>query len=167
MLACGAVRAAGNAAPEARLHAVYAQVEQLVREYAPDVLALESVFAALNVRTALRLAEVRGVVMLAAAQSGIAVHDYSPREVKLSITGYGHAGKHQMQQMVRAQLGLAQAPKPADAADALAVALCHIHRMRAEARLRAATGGAAPPGSDAARQRAGSRIRAMRIRIKR
>ena len=86
----------------------------------------EAVFAALNVRTALRLAEVRGVVLLAAAQHNVAVHSYSPREVKSSVAGYGHADKRQMQEMVRALLTMAQIPEPSDAADALAVALCHL-----------------------------------------
>lgn len=106
----------------------------LMDEYAPDALAVESVFAALNVRTALRLAEVRGVVLLAAAQRGIAVHCYSPREVKASVAGYGHADKRQMQLMVRALLAMSETPEPSDAADALAVALCHLQSEQARQR---------------------------------
>ncbi|MCL6565815.1 MAG: crossover junction endodeoxyribonuclease RuvC [Acidobacteriia bacterium] len=128
-----------------QLQAIHALVTRLVKRYAPDVVALESVFAALNLRTALRLAEVRGVVLLAAAQCGVPVHSYSPREVKYSVTGYGHASKQQVQQMVRAQLGLAQPPQPADAADALAVALCHIYLCQARLRLRSATRRATEP----------------------
>lgn len=90
------------------------------------MLAVESVFTALNMKTALRLAEVRGVVLLAAAQHGIAVYSYSPRQVKASVAGYGHAEKRQMQLMVRALLSMSETPEPADAADALAVALCHL-----------------------------------------
>jgi crossover junction endodeoxyribonuclease RuvC len=100
-------------------------------------VAVESVFTALNRKTALRLAEVRGVVLLAAAQKGVPVRSYSPREIKAHVSGYGNAGKEQMQQMVRALLGLAETPEPADAADALAVALCHIQAAQAEARLAA------------------------------
>jgi crossover junction endodeoxyribonuclease RuvC len=98
------------------------------------VLAVESIFSALNVRTALRLAEVRGVVLLAAAQNGVEVHSYSPREVKASVAGYGHADKRQIQLMVRALLSLSELPEPADAADALAVALCHIQADQARVR---------------------------------
>jgi Holliday junction resolvasome RuvABC endonuclease subunit len=98
----------------------------LMQEYKPDAVAVEAVFAALNVRTALRLAEVRGVVLLAAAQHNIVVHSYSPREVKSSVAGYGHADKRQVQEMVRALLTMEEIPEPSDAADALAVALCHL-----------------------------------------
>ncbi len=114
-------------------------------------------FTALNIKTALRLAEVRGVVLLAAAQAGIPSFSYSPREVKASVAGYGHAGKEQVQQMVRALLGLSETPEPADAADALAVALCHVQMAESKA-------GAAKPAKVAPRQllavRAGGRNRA-------
>jgi crossover junction endodeoxyribonuclease RuvC len=103
-------------------------------EFSPDVLAVESVFTALNMRTALRLAEVRGVVLLAAAQRGVAVHSYSPREVKASVAGYGQADKRQMQLMVRALLQMTETPEPSDAADALAVALCHLQVEQARQR---------------------------------
>lgn len=116
------------------LQDVHALLCGLLDEYAPDALAVESVFAALNMRTALRLAEVRGVVLLAAAQRGIAVHSYSPREVKASVAGYGHADKRQMQLMVRALLAMEETPEPSDAADALAVALCHLQAEQARRR---------------------------------
>jgi crossover junction endodeoxyribonuclease RuvC len=108
------------------LHDVHALLCQLIEEFHPDAMAVESVFTALNMRTALRLAEVRGVVLLAAEQHGVAVCSYSPREVKACVAGYGHADKKQMQLMVRALLKMAETPEPSDAADALAVALCHI-----------------------------------------
>ena len=108
-------------------------------EFTPDAVAVESVFTALNIRTALKLAEVRGVVLLAAAQASIPAHSYSPREVKSSVAGYGAASKQQMQQMVSSALGLTEVPEPADAADALAVALCHAHLARAHERMDAAT----------------------------
>jgi crossover junction endodeoxyribonuclease RuvC len=108
------------------LQEVHALLCRLMDEFSPDALAVESVFTALNMRTALRLAEVRGVVLLAAAQRGVAVHSYSPREVKASVAGYGQADKKQMQLMVRALLQMTEIPEPADAADALAVALCHL-----------------------------------------
>ena len=110
----------------AALQDVHELLSRLIEEYEPDAMAIEAVFAALNVRTALRLAEVRGVVLLAAAQHNIAVHSYSPREVKSSVAGYGHADKRQVQEMVRALLTMQEIPEPSDAADALAVALCHL-----------------------------------------
>jgi len=110
----------------AALQAVHTLVCELLREFSPDALAVESIFSALNVRTALRLAEVRGVVLLAAAQHDVEVHSYAPRQIKASVAGYGHADKRQLQRMVGSVLGLAEIPEPADAADALAVALCHL-----------------------------------------
>ncbi|HXM98001.1 MAG TPA: crossover junction endodeoxyribonuclease RuvC [Candidatus Dormibacteraeota bacterium] len=110
----------------AALQDVHDLLCKLIEEFAPDAMAVENIFTALNMRTALRLAEVRGVVLLAASQRCIAVHSYSPREVKASVAGYGHADKKQMQMMVRALLSMSETPEPADAADALAVALCHV-----------------------------------------
>jgi crossover junction endodeoxyribonuclease RuvC len=107
----------------------------LIAEFQPHGMAVESVFTALNIKTALRLAEVRGVVLLAAAQQGIPVSSYSPREIKASVAGYGNAAKDQMQLMVRALLGMSETPEPADAADALAVALCHVQAEQFRARL--------------------------------
>jgi len=132
----GAIPAARKAAGDvpARLKQIHICIAQLIEEFSPDGLALESVFSALNVKTALRLAEVRGVILLAAAERGLPVHSYSPREVKAAVTGHGHAEKSQIQQMVRALLSLKELPQPADAADALAVALCHIQTARNEAR---------------------------------
>lgn len=108
------------------LQDVHALLCRLIEEFHPHAMAVESVFTALNMRTALRLAEVRGVVLLAAEQHGVEVRSYSPREVKACVAGYGHADKKQMQLMVRALLNMDETPEPSDAADALAVALCHI-----------------------------------------
>jgi crossover junction endodeoxyribonuclease RuvC len=141
-LGYGALRPRTRGSFPARLCEIHALLARLVREYAPDAVAVEAVFSALNVKTALKLAEVRGVVLLAAAESGLPVHSYSPREVKACVAGYGHAAKAQVQQMVRASLGLRELPEPSDAADALAVALCHIHAARARARIAAATSSA-------------------------
>jgi crossover junction endodeoxyribonuclease RuvC len=120
--------------PGAALQDVHGLLCNLITEFAPQALAVESVFSALNVRTALRLAEVRGVVLLAAAQHSVEVYSYSPREVKASISGYGHADKRQMQLMVRGLLAMTETPEPPDAADALAVALCHLQREQARLR---------------------------------
>jgi crossover junction endodeoxyribonuclease RuvC len=156
MLRFGALRALAGSRPDdfpARLREIHKLVAQLIAEFSPDGVAVESVFTALNMRTALKLAEVRGVVLLAAAQGNVPVHSYSPREVKASVVGYGHASKQQMQVMVRALLGMTEVPEPSDAADALAIALCHIHAAQARVRLAAATAPAGPPciGGPAAR----------------
>ncbi|MGC1415909.1 MAG: crossover junction endodeoxyribonuclease RuvC [Candidatus Acidiferrum sp.] len=137
MLHYGALKVAAKRQREclgAVLQDVHTLLCDLMDEFSPDALAVESVFTALNMRTALRLAEVRGVVLLAAAQRGVAVHSYSPREVKASIAGYGHADKRQMQLMVRALLAMTETPEPSDAADALAVALCHLQAENARSR---------------------------------
>lgn len=118
----------------AALQEVHELLCRLIGEFAPTVIAVESIFSALNVRTALRLAEVRGVVLLAAAQHGLAVHSYAPRQVKASIAGHGHADKRQIQIMVRAILAMSTTPEPPDAADALAVALCHLQTEQARRR---------------------------------
>jgi crossover junction endodeoxyribonuclease RuvC len=118
-------------------------VGSLIHEFQPHGVAVESVFTALNMKTALSLAEVRGVVLLAAAEAGIPSFSYTPREVKATVAGYGHADKQQVQQMVRAMLRLSETPEPPDAADALAVALCHIQVAEAEARMAAGFGRAA------------------------
>jgi crossover junction endodeoxyribonuclease RuvC len=134
----------------AALQDVHALLSRLMEEYKPDAMAVEAVFAALNVRTALRLAEVRGVVLLAAAQHNIVVHSYSPREVKSSVAGYGHADKRQVQEMVRALLTMQEIPEPSDAADALAVALCHLQAEQTRRRF------SLPPASNHRRLARGS-----------
>src|ERR1700681_3067266 len=137
MLHYGALKVAPRRQKErlgAVLHDVHALLCRLTDEFSPDALAVESVFTALHMRTALRLAEVRGVVLLAAAQRGVAVPSYSPREVKASVAGYGQADKKQMQLMVRALLQMNETPEPSDAADALAVALCHVQTEQARRR---------------------------------
>jgi crossover junction endodeoxyribonuclease RuvC len=118
----------------AALQDIHELICELIRKFSPTALAIESVFTALNMRTALRLAEVRGVVLLAASQHALAVHSYSPREVKACVAGYGQADKRQMQLMVRALLSMTETPEPADAADALAVALCHLQGEQARLR---------------------------------
>jgi crossover junction endodeoxyribonuclease RuvC len=137
MLHYGALRVPAARQKEssgAALQDIHELMCQLIREFAPTALAVESVFTALNMRTALRLAEVRGVVLLAASQHGLTAHSYSPREVKACVAGYGHADKRQMQLMVRALLSMAETPEPADAADALAIALCHLQAEQARLR---------------------------------
>jgi crossover junction endodeoxyribonuclease RuvC len=150
------------------LHDVHELLSALIREFKPQIMAVESVFTALNMRTALRLAEVRGVVLLAAEQAGLTVRSYSPREVKASVAGYGHADKRQIQEMVRAQLGMKELPEPSDAADALAVALCHLQTDRLERRFGLQTTHSARSGKRGTphpldRPASSTTIRAMRI----
>jgi crossover junction endodeoxyribonuclease RuvC len=135
MLRLGALRPAKPLAAHLHLCHIYRLISELIQEFEPRAVAIESVFAALNIKAALRLAEVRGVVLLAAAQGDVPSFSYSPREVKATVAGYGHAGKEQVQQMVRALLGMTETPEPADAADALAVALCHIQIAEGRDRL--------------------------------
>lgn len=137
MVYYGALRpsAAGRKeGPGAGLREVYDRLAGILENFSPDAMALESVFTALNMKTALRLAEVRGVALLAAAQRGVPVRSYSPREVKSCVAGYGQASKEQMQIMIRAVLGMNETPEPSDAADALAVAVCHVHAENARTR---------------------------------
>lgn len=137
MLHYGALKVSAKKNKEgagAALQEVHALLCGLIQEFAPDVMAVESIFSALNVRTALRLAEVRGVVLLAAAQHRVEVHSYAPREIKATIAGHGQADKRQMQIMVRAILSMSATPEPPDAADALAVALCHLQTEQARRR---------------------------------
>src|SRR5258708_16263262 len=137
MLHYGALKVAAKRQKEcagAALQDVHARVCGLIEEYSPDAMAVENVFTALNMRTALRLAEMRGVILLAAAQHGVVVYSYAPREVKASVAGHGHADKRQMQLMVRALLSMDETPEPSDAADALAVALFHCQNEKARQR---------------------------------
>ncbi|MGA7521481.1 MAG: crossover junction endodeoxyribonuclease RuvC [Acidobacteriaceae bacterium] len=113
-----------------RLAFIYGQIVAILERYRPDVVAVEEVFYSVNAKSAIKLGHVRGVVLLAAATTGIAVAEYAPLTIKATVTGYGLAAKHQVQFMVARLLTLPQAPEPADAADALAIAICHIHHAQ-------------------------------------
>ncbi|HIE38515.1 MAG TPA: crossover junction endodeoxyribonuclease RuvC [Anaerolineae bacterium] len=123
---------AGQPLPE-RLQTIYREIVRLVREWEPDEAAVEELYFSANVRTAMSVGQARGVVLLALADAGLAVAEYSPLAVKQALTGYGRADKRQMQGMVRMLLGLPEVPRPDDAADALAVAVCHLHSARIRA----------------------------------
>jgi crossover junction endodeoxyribonuclease RuvC len=125
-IAFGALATAATAPMPVRLEALYDQLTWLLHEHRPNVLAIEQLFFARNVTTAIAVGQARGVVLLAAAKSGVDVVEYSPSEIKHAVVGYGKAEKSQIQEMVRLILGLAEPPRPDDAADALAVALCHV-----------------------------------------
>lgn len=115
----------------ARLLLIHEALTDLIETYRPEAVGVERLFFNKNVRTALSVGQARGVILLAAAQHGIAVHEYTPNEVKVAVTGYGRAPKDQVQRMVQLVLGLPSLPHPDDAADALAVAICLAHAYRA------------------------------------
>lgn len=129
-LAFGAIRTRPDRPLAARLQLIYRAVRRLARKWQPTAAAVEELFFGSNVRTALSVGQARGVVLLALADAGLEVIEYTPLMVKQAVTGYGGADKVQMQEMVRLLLGLAEPPCPDDAADALAVAICHLHSSR-------------------------------------
>ena len=127
MVACGVITTpAGVPLPE-RLLAIHRQLSDLIRAYQPEAVAVEELFFSKNVRTAMSVGHARGVILLAVAQAGLPIYEYKPSEVKLAVAGYGAAAKEQMQEMVRLLLDLDKAPTPDDAADAVAIAVCHLH----------------------------------------
>ena len=129
LVACGAIVAPpGDTFPN-RLARIHGELLALLTSCRPDCVAIENLFHAANIRSALKLGHARGVAMLAAVEAGCEVVEYTPAEIKRAIVGYGRAEKQQVAQMVKLLLGLRAAPSPHDAADALAVAICHLHSM--------------------------------------
>lgn len=126
-LTTGAIRLAPKEALELRLKKVFDGLSALIIEFQPEVVAIEDVFYSVNAKSALKLGHVRGVAMMAAAQHGLSVVAYAPLAIKSAVVGYGRAEKSQVQVMVARLLHLETIPQPADAADALAIAICHIH----------------------------------------
>ena len=120
-----------------RLAALDSDLRELLADLRPDVVAVERLFFQTNVRTAMSVGQASGLVLAAASQAGCVVTQYTPNQVKQAVAGYGSAGKDQVQRMVQSLLGLAELPKPADAADALALALCHVAVAPLQARLEA------------------------------
>jgi crossover junction endodeoxyribonuclease RuvC len=139
-LTCGAIKLSTRDPLPMRLATIFNRLGTLIREHQPDNVAIEDVFYALNVKSALKLGQVRGVAMLAASTAGLDVSEYAPLTIKSAVVGYGKAEKQQVQHMVTRLLNLAEVPQPPDAADALAIAICHLHtaatleRQRAVAR---------------------------------
>lgn len=111
----------------ARLSEIYQDVTTVIKKYRPDAVAVEELFFNTNVKTAIQVGHARGVILLAAANCGYAPFEYTPLQVKQAVVGYGRAEKRQVMEMTRILLGLSKIPKPDDAADALAIAVCHAH----------------------------------------
>jgi crossover junction endodeoxyribonuclease RuvC len=126
-IAAGAIKLNKKQSTPQRLHQVYAELLSLLETYAPDTVAIEDVFFAANAKSALKLGHVRGVAMLAAATCNLPVAEYAPLSIKSAVVGYGLAAKEQVQFMVARLLDLEHAPESPDAADALAIAICHVH----------------------------------------
>ncbi|MGC9158795.1 MAG: crossover junction endodeoxyribonuclease RuvC [Terracidiphilus sp.] len=127
MRAMGAIRLKKSLSAPLRLEQVFRELTAELDRWRPETVAIEEVFYSVNAKSALKLGQVRGVALLAAAVSGLPVAEYAPLKIKSSVVGYGLAKKEQVQFMVARLLGLAEVPEPADAADALALAICHIH----------------------------------------
>jgi crossover junction endodeoxyribonuclease RuvC len=127
LVICGSLSAPARSLFPDKLKHIHAGLVALLARHRPDCVAVEDIFHARNVRSALKLGHARGVVLLAAAEAGLPIVEYAPAEIKRAVVGYGRAEKHQVQQMVRLLLGLDEIPSPHDVADALAVAICHLH----------------------------------------
>ena len=125
LLRCGAITTPAGMDFSARLEIIYEDMKQLLQVAQPDVVAIEELFFGQNVTTGIGVAQSRGVILLAIRQAGLEVYQYKPMQVKQAVVGYGNATKHQVQDMTKRLLGLSAMPKPDDAADAIAIALCH------------------------------------------
>ena len=124
---CGAIKLSPRHPMPQRLAQIFGTLQAIIREHQPDHVAIEDIFYALNVKSALKLGQVRGVAMLAASSAGLPVAEYAPLSIKSAVVGYGKADKLQVQHMVTRLLRLDAPPDSADAADALAIAICHLH----------------------------------------
>ncbi len=131
----GVIKTPAGEEPHRRLAMIYEELSALIRETKPDVVALEELFFKNNITTGIAVAQARGVMLLAVAHADLPVASYKPAQVKQAVVGVGRATKQQVQFMTKTLLGLADVPKPDDAADGLAVAICHVHRGPAESRL--------------------------------
>ena len=123
----GTVKSSPKESFSKRLLKIYEGVESVIAKFQPDTLSVEEAFYANNVKVALKLGQVRGVILLLGEKAGLGIAEYSPRLIKQTVVGYGNAEKHQVQEMVRLLLRMKTVPQPHDAADALAIAICHFH----------------------------------------
>ena len=136
-LDCGAIRCSPRDPMARRLRRIHDELNRLIHLHQPEQVAIEDVFYAVNVKSALKLGQVRGVAMLAAASAGLDVAEYAPLSIKSAVVGYGKAEKSQVQWMVTRLLALDAPPEPEDASDALAIAICHLHTQATLLRQRA------------------------------
>ena len=134
----GTVKSVPRERFSARLLKISDGIESLIAQFKPDAFSIEEAFYATNVKVALKLGQVRGVALLAAERARVEIFEYSPRLIKQTVVGYGNAEKHQVQEMVRVLLSLDKIPEPHDAADALAIAICHFHHAGTQQRILAA-----------------------------
>ncbi len=125
-----AVTTAASLPFSVRLQAVHTDIKALITEFRPECMAIEELFFTKNLKTGIAVAQARGVILLAAREAGLAIHEYTPLQIKQGVTGYGKATKKQVQEMTRIIYGLPSVPRPDDVADALAVAICHGHCAR-------------------------------------
>jgi crossover junction endodeoxyribonuclease RuvC len=132
MVDCGVLSQPSRVPVEKRLSSLYKMLVEVVARHQPDEVAIEEPFVADNRRTALAVGRAQAIAILAAANKNLPVFRYLPTQVKQQVTDYGLSGKEQVQEMVKLQLGLAERPEPSDAADALAVAICHLHQKHIE-----------------------------------
>ena len=123
----GSIQTPAGMPIEERLKAIYSELSAIIDKFSPDAMAVEELFFNTNITTGIKVAQARGVILLCAEQKGIKIAEYTPLQVKQSVTGYGRADKKQVITMVTMLLGLAKPPKPDDTADALAIAVCHAH----------------------------------------
>jgi crossover junction endodeoxyribonuclease RuvC len=132
MIGCGALKCSTRSPIGERLNYLYRELLKVIGQYRPEVVAVEQPFVARNVKSAMAVGRAQAVAILAAAGQGLPVYEYTPTQVKQRVADYGAGGKEQVQEMVRIQLGLAEPPQPHDAADALAVAMCHLQEIHLE-----------------------------------
>jgi len=125
-VACGALTAPSAMQLSDRLYKIYVNLRKIIEKYHPDVAAIEEPFVAKNARSAIAVGQAIGAATIAVTESGVSLHRYTPTQVKQSVTSYGRSGKDQVAEMVCVILNLSEPPRPADAADALAVAICHV-----------------------------------------
>jgi crossover junction endodeoxyribonuclease RuvC len=130
LVACGVIRTQAHVAMHLRLLELFRDLQALIEEFQPDEMAVEKLFFGRNVTTAISVGQAHGSILLAAALAGLDVIEYTPAEIKQAISGYGNADKEQVQEMVRQLLGLEEAPQPDDAADGVAIAICHLQAAR-------------------------------------
>jgi len=130
LITTGVIRTPANTPAPERLRMIHQELSDLISEHQPDASGVEELFFSRNVKTAMSVGQARGVILLTLANAGLSIAEYTPMQVKEAITGYGNADKRQVQEMVRMLLNLSDVPRPDDAADAVAVAICYLHRAR-------------------------------------